>query len=435
VKQATIGRASRELNKLASEVLAGGALTPHRQLPPEVATVFVRGRGSRLWDVDGNEYIDYIMGAGVLILGHAHPEVTAAVRERLEMGTQFLQITDATLQLAKELIEAVPCADSVKFTGTGNEATYAALRVARAYTGKHKALKFDGGYHGTHDYAVWNTSATKPPDYPRAEPESAGIPPVLRDYVLVAPYNDIDYAATVIRRHKDELAAVIVEPYFRTVTPRPGFLDGLRKITRECDVVLIFDEIITGFRLAWGGAQELYGVTPDLAAMGKVIGGGFPIGAVVGVKEIMHHFDPAERARGRYVVSSGTFSGNPISCTAGLATLKVLRKPGTYAQLNRLGQRLRDGLQEVCARLGTPAQVLGEGSIVDIMFTNQEVYDYRSALRSDLARGRRVATELIRRGVLPLMPPSGKLFLSLAHTEADVDETINVFADAIQAAH
>lgn len=434
MKLATVGTSSKKSTEKARRVLPGGALHPHRELPAEVATVFVRGRGSRVWDVDDNEYIDYIMGAGVAILGHSDPRVTSAVRERIAMGTQFLLITEATLQLAERLIAAIPCAESVKFTGTGNEATYAALRVARAHTGKLKVLKFDGGYHGIHDYVYWNSDPAKPADYPHAAAQSAGIPEALAEYVLVAPFNDLNYAAALIRKHRDELAAVITEPYFRTVTPKPGFLQGLREVTRENNVVLIFDEIITGFRLAWGGAQELYGVTPDLATFGKVMGGGFPIGAVVGRTDVMQHFDPVMKQHGSYAVSSGTFSGNPISCVAGLATLDVLEQPGTYARLNALGQRLRAGFAEVGQRVGEPLQVLGEGSIVDVAFTDQEIYDYRSSLKSDAAKARRVATEFIKRGVLPLMPPSGKMFLSLAHTDADVDETINVFEEAVRAA-
>jgi glutamate-1-semialdehyde 2,1-aminomutase len=431
VKEIVLGPKSRYFTEATLALLPGGALHPHRELPPEIKTAFVRGRGSRIWDVDDNEYIDYIMGAGVLVLGHAHPVVTEAVQHRVEIGTQFLLITDATVRLAEKLIDAVPCAEAVKFTGTGNEATHAALRVARAATQRSKILKFDGGFHGVHDYVCWNTDPTQPPTYPVARPESSGIPSALTEYILVAPFNDIDYACSLIRKHRHELAAVIVEPYFRTFRPRPGFLQGLREVTRETGVVLIFDEIITGFRLAWGGAQEYYGVTPDLATMGKIIGGGFPIGAVVGTKQVMRHFDPALQQEGRYAVSSGTFSGNPISCTAGLETLKILEQPGTYAKLNRLGERLYDGLKDVCDRLHVASQVLREGSIVDIMFTTEEAYDYRSGLKADQVKGRRLATELIKRGVLPLMPPNGKMFLSLAHTEADVDTTINIFEDAI----
>jgi glutamate-1-semialdehyde 2,1-aminomutase len=434
MRQAKLGPTSREYVAAAGEVLPGAALHPHRALPDEVNTIFVRSRGSRIWDVDGNEYIDYIMGAGVHLLGHAHPRIAEAVRQQLDAGTHFMMVSDIAISLARKIVQAVPCADSVKFTGTGNEATYSALRVARTFTGKSKIMKFDGGYHGTHDYAVWNSDPTRPPEYPRGRPDSAGIPAVIGDHVLLAPFNDLDQTASLIKRYRDELAAVIVEPYFRTVKPRPGFLQALRQVTRENNVVLIFDEIITGFRLAWGGAQQLYGVTPDLATLGKAIGGGLPIGAVVGVDDIMRCFDPVMKAQGRYAVSSGTFSGNPLSCAAGLAMLEELEKPGVYEELNRLGQRLRSGLERACHSAKVSARAVGEGSIVDVVFTDQDVYDHRSGLKADVAMARRVATELLRRRVLPLMPPGGKLFLSLAHTDDDVDETVVAFEDALREA-
>ena len=431
VKEVVRGRASQDFVETAREFLPGGVLHL-RSLPDEMATVFVRGKGSRMWDVDGNEYIDYVMGSGPIILGHAHPAVTEAVKQRLDMGTQFYQITDVTLMLARKVVEAVPCAQLIKFTNSGNEATYLALRVARAHTGKPKTLKFEGGYHGSHDYAAWSTSPTSALEYPKGEADSQGIPDILGEGVLVAPFNHTDYACSLIRQYSDDLAAVIVEPLQRMIGPKPGFLDALRKTTQECGVLLIFDEVVTGFRLAWGGGQEFYGVTPDLATLGKAIGGGFPVGAVVGSKEIMSCLDPALKPKGRYVMSSGTFSGNPITCTAGLATLKELEKPGTYDALHRSGQRLREGFRQVCEMLETPAQAMGEGPIVDVLFADQEVYDYRSSLRADQARARRVAIEMMKRGVL--RPPGGKFYISLAHSDEDLDETVNVFEAALRAA-
>ena len=429
MKDVVYGQASREYMEMAREFFPGGILHL-RGLPEEVSTVFARGKGSHIWDVDGNEYLDYIIGAGPMILGHAHPEVVAAVKERVDMGTQFYQITDVSLELARKVVEAVPCAESIKFTNSGNESTYVALRLARAYTGKNKILKFEGGYHGTHDYTAWSTTPANPPDYPRGEPDSDGVPEVLRDYVLVVPFNDTDYVCSLIREHQDDLAAVIVEPFFRMIKPKPGFMEALRETTRECDVLLVFDEVVTGFRLAWGGAQELYGITPDLATLGKAIGGGFAVGAVVGPKEIMNRLDPALRPQGKYVMTSGTFSGNPITSTAGLATLGELEKPGTYDKLHRSGQRLRDGFRQVCEMLETPVQVLGEGPIVDILFTNQEIHDYRSSLEADRELSLSVGVEMIKRGVFH--SPGGKFYISLAHTDEDLDETINVFEAALR---
>ncbi len=417
-----------DLLRAAAELLPGGALH-RRPLPDEVNTIFVRGRGSRIWDVSGKEYIDYLMGSGPMILGHAHPAVSEAVKNRIDMGWQLHQVTDVTLELARRIVDAVPCAESVKFTTTGNEATYTALRLARALTGKRKILKFEGGLHGTHDYAAWSVRPIGPPAYPLGEPDSAGIPDVLREHVLVAPFNDAERAGALIRQHASELAAVIVEPLMRTIRPRPDFLAALRATTRDCGVLLVFDEVVTGFRLAWGGAQQHYRVTPDLATLGKVVGGGFPVGVVVGPRALMARLGGANGGHDR-VVSTGTHSGNPITCVAGVATLRELERPGTYERLERSAQRLRAGFREVCARLGVPARVMGEGSIVGLLFTSQEVVDYRGTLECDRELAGKLDVEMMKRGVLH--SPGGKYYVSTAHTEADVDQTLDIFEAALR---
>jgi glutamate-1-semialdehyde 2,1-aminomutase len=420
----------RDLLITAREVLPGGALHG-RALSDEVDTVFVRGRGSRIWDVEGKEYVDYLMGSGPMILGHAHPAVSAAIKERLDLGWQLHQVTEEALALARRITEAVPCAESVKFTGTGNEATHTALRLARACTGKPKILKFEGGFHGTHDYAAWSVRPVGPRAYPAGEPDSAGVPDALRDHVLVAPFNDTDRVCELIRRHATDLAAVIVEPLLRTIAPRPGFLEALRQTTAQCDVLLVFDEVVTGFRLAWGGGQQYYRVTPDLAALGKIIGGGFPVGAVVGPRAIMDRLDPSS-PRGVHVASAGTYSGNPVTCAAGLATLSELESPGTYERLERAAHRLRAGFLDVGARLGRPVQVTGAGSIVGVLFSDREVLDYRGTLKADRELGRRLDVEMMKRGVWH--SPGGKYYVSTAHTDEDLDETIAVFEAALRAA-
>lgn len=411
--------------------MAGGLMHHTYPIPTDVNTVFARGAGSRLWDVDGREYIDYLMGSGPMILGHAHPEVVAAVQRRAAEGTQFFQLSEPTIELAETIAGAVPCAERVKFAGTGTEATLLALRLTRAVTGRDKILKFEGGYHGSHDYAVWAIRHRETLDYPRVtRPDSRGVPEALGELVLVAPYNDLETTASIIQRHKDELAAVIVEPFQRSIAPRPGFLHGLRQATKEAGVPLVFDEVVTGFRLAWGGAQERYGVVPDIAALGKAIGGGYPVGAVVGREEMMAPLTVEALRENRHVFYSGTFSGNPLTATAGLATLGVLRRPGAYERLEAAGKRLAHGLRDLCRMLEFPAFVAQEGSVVDVLFTDVEVKDYRDTLTADAERGTQFRLGLIRRGVWS--PPGTKFYVSLAHSDEDIDRTLEAAEGALR---
>ena len=340
---------SSELMARASQFLAGGTMhhTTHGALPQELQPIVARGEGSRFWDVDGKEYIDYVMGSGPLILGHAHPEVVEAAEKQAAAGSQYYNLSESMIDLAETIVSAVPCGQRIKFAGSGNEATMMALRLARAVTGKPKIMKMEGGYHGTHDYTAWGGTHKEPFDYPHPPRDSQGIPDALADLVLVAPFNDIETTSRLIERNKNELAAVIVEPVQRNIPPKVEFLEGLRDVTLRCDVVLIFDEVVTGFRLAWGGGQEYYGVSPDLATMGKVIGGGYPIGAIVGQKDLFYPFTPEAAARGEAAMYGGTFSGNPASMAAGRATLDVLRRPGQYERLANDGQEARGRAQGV----------------------------------------------------------------------------------------
>lgn len=254
-----------------------GASNGNAALSPETGFVIASGQGSRVYDIEGHAWIDYLLGSGPMILGHAHPQVVAAVQEQLAKGSTFFYLHDKAIELAEAIVEAVACAEQVRFTVSGTEATFFALRVARAFRGRDKILKFEGGYHGSHDYAMMNIEGQHPQAYPQAIRGSAGIPKSLEQEVLIAPFNDIERATTIIEEYHDELGAVIVEPFQRTLSPLPGFLEGLREVTAYYDIPLIFDEVVTGFRFAYGGAQEYYGVTPDLAAFGKIIGGGYPL--------------------------------------------------------------------------------------------------------------------------------------------------------------
>jgi glutamate-1-semialdehyde 2,1-aminomutase len=416
-----------DLLRRAAEVLPGGVLGSHRS-GPGLEFVVREARGAYLWDLTGRRYLDYLLGSGPMLLGHAHPAVVEAVRRQVERGTSYMVLNAPAIELAEEIVRAVPCAEQVRYTSSGTEATFFALRVARAHRKRDKVLKFEGGFHGAHDYALQSVVPRSPKAFPAATADSAGIPHALEGEVLVAPYNDLATTEALIDAHHGELAAVIVEPYQRTIVPAPGFLEGLRKATRRHAVPLIFDEIVTGFRFAYGGAQEHYGVVPDLACYGKVVAGGFPLACVAGPKAIMRHFDAALEGTPDYVWQAGTFNGHAVACAAGLATLAELRRPGTYARLFATGRRLRDGLAAAVARHGVGARVSGEPPVFDLFFTDREIVDYRATLTADRDKLVRFNRELVRRAVVKAV---NKIYVSLAHTDADVDETLAVFDEVM----
>jgi glutamate-1-semialdehyde 2,1-aminomutase len=409
-----------------------GACLGMMALPPDLRMVMVRGRGSKVYDAAGREYLDYMLGSGPLLLGHCRPEVVEAVQRQAALGSTFFALNEPAVKLAEELAEAVPCGEAVRFQTTGSEATFAALRLARAATGRDRVLKFEGGWHGGHDLGMLSAAPAEPHPYPEPLPDCDGIPVSARRDVLVAPFNDLDTTRDVIERHRRDLAAVIVEPLQRSLRPEPGFLEGLRELTRRHGIVLVFDEVVTGFRLAWGGAQERYGVVPDLACYGKVIGGGYPLSAVVGRKDLLRLADPGQKGRGKYCFLSGTLTANPVACAAGLATLAVLRQAGAYERLHEVGRRLADGLRRAGADTGVPLRVLGDGPVLQVYFTEHTLLrSHRDLLRADRARAVRFGHELIRRGVY--CTPGGKLYLSLAHSDADVDRATEVAAEALRA--
>ncbi len=427
------GRTSLELLEDLEEFIPGGVV--HRsKLPDSVRTIIEGGKGSHIWDVDGNNYIDYILGSGPMLLGHSNPDVTRAVQRRLEYGTQFLQATDITLKHARKIIEILPSAEQIKFTGTGSEATYMALRLARAYTGKNKIIKFEGAFHGTHDYTAWSTNPSEMLPFPNAEPDTAGIPPVLQPYVLIAPYNDPNYIRELIIKNRDDLAAVILDPMTRMIKPDFDFLESIRESTKEVGALFILDEVVSGFRLALGGAQEYYGIDPDITTLGKILGGGLSIGAITGKKEFMSRMDPKFRSDNQYAMVSGTFSSNPLSSTAGLATIEILEQPGTYDRLYKSGQRLSEGFSEVCANLEIPAIINQTGPTVDVKFTREtEIKNYRDGISVDSDMEQHVSTEMMRRGIFQL--PGAGFYLSLSHSNQDIDETIEVFDTVLKATH
>ncbi len=388
------------------------------------------GRGGRVWDVDGNEYVDYLLGSGPMLVGHAHPEVLAAVREQLPRGTTFFANNPRGIELAEEIVDAVACAEKVRFTSSGSEATLYAMRLARAFRGRDKILKFEGGFHGMNDYALMSMAPKRKVAFPEALPDSAGIPKEVPSEVLIAPFNDAETTVALLREHHEQIAAAIVEPFQRLLPPQPGFLEALRAATQELGVVLIFDEVVTGFRFAYGGAQEYYGVVPDLCALGKVIGGGFPLAAVAGRAEILAHFDSAAVPGDAFMTQIGTLSGNPVAAAAGLATLEILRRPGAYEQIFATGRELMAGIEDLLKRADVAARVIGEPPLFDVLFSAEDVHDYRGTARADAARLKRFNALLRERGVLK---GDSKFYVSLAHTGEDVRHTLDAVAGALDA--
>ena len=421
---------SRERNLLekAARYLPSGDLG---NIPSDQPFVLRSGRGSRVWDVAGREYIDFLMGSGPLVLGHAHPAVVAAVVEAAETGSTFFATSERAVLLAEEVVNAVGCADKVRFTTSGTEACFQAMRIARSFRKRDKILKFEGGYHGSSDYARVSVTPTVGAlrDFPQPVPNSGGIPLAVSETVLVAPFNNSETTSDISEKHPDELAAVIVEPVQRVLSPKAGFLESLREVTAHYQIPLIFDEVVTGFRLAYGGAQETLGVIPDLVALGKILGGGYPLAAVAGRDEIMSIFDQSLAEADSFVPQIGTLNGNPVACAAGLATLAELRKEGAYERLYATGRRLRDALERLCLEGEVPIQPSGEDPIFGFYFTDQPVNDYRDTLKADGDMMARFNSAARDQGILK--GADNKYYPSLAHTPEDVDRTIEVFAYAI----
>ncbi len=410
---------------LARRVLPGGSFG---NLSGDI--VVREGRGGRVWDISGNEYVDFLLGSGPMFIGHGHPDVLKAVQAQLPCGFTFFANNEHGIRLAAELVEAVPCAEQVRFVSSGTEADAYALRLARAFRKRDKVLKFEGGFHGMSDYALMSYAPKRPGNFPQASPDSAGIPRSVQGEVIIAPFNDAAMACELIREHRDELAGVILEPFQRMIAPVPGFLQALRAATAECGIPLIFDEVVTGFRFAWGGAQEYYGVTPDICTLGKIIGGGFPLAAVAGRADIMAHFDRARVGDDGFMPQIGTLSGNPVAAAAGLATLAVLKRPGAYERVFATGRALMAGIAEVIEETGLPARVVGEPPLFDLAYARATPRDYRATLRTDGDLQRRINQRLRAGGVLK---GDTKFYVSLTHNEADVEQTVAAFAAAAKA--
>jgi len=430
-RYAVWARRSRELFDQASEVIPGGAGSSARTAkfgwrpyPPFLAT----GTGSRVRDVDGHEYVDYLLGLGPMLLGHRHPVVTSAVASAIsEYGTCLGLPYELEIEAARKVVDAVPGIDMIRFTNSGSEAVGSAVRIARAYTGRRLLIRFEGHYHGWQDTVYWSNhvdpAAAGPADRPRPVPAGPGVPAELADTLIVLTWNDPESFAAVMAERGDEVAAVITEPVVLNtgcILPEPGYLELLRRLTAEHGALLIFDEVITDFRFARGGAQAYFGITPDLTTLAKGLGGGFPVAAIGGSREVMSMI-----ADGRYS-HSGTYNANVVACAAVSATMDLLAEPGLYERQLKLGERLMDGLRALAEQAGQAVVVEGLGTVFQLWFSERPIRNWRDAAQyanTDLFT--RWWQEMLLRGVLFHPSQFENLFLSLVHTDADVDQTLS----------
>jgi glutamate-1-semialdehyde 2,1-aminomutase len=417
------------LSERALATFPAGIANGEYGLPPDRLFVMARGAGARVWDTAGREYLDFSLGWGSCLVGHARPEVVEAVCRQAPLGSNFAYLNDQALALAEEIRRVSPAAERLRFCASGTEATMYCQRLARAVTGKLRTLKFEGAYHGANEAGVTSLFPSKLLAFPEPELTSAGTPSA-RAELLVAPFNDLATTRAIIDRYRAEIAGVIVEPLQRCTPPEAGFLEGLRAACSAAGILLIFDEVVTGFRLAYGGAQEYYGVVPDLVAYGKALGGGYPIGAFGGRRDIMEWVSEHRIGGEDYVWMASTLGGNPISSAAANAALGVLRGPGIYDHLHGIGRYLRDRMRRVLRDRQATAQVIGDGPLAQVVFSPQPVRDYRSTFRGDRKMARALMLGLLARQVF-VNPMGTKLYLSVAHDEAICDAFCDRFDDAL----
>ena len=414
----------------AKQVIPGGVNSPARAMESVGCDpLFIqRAKGAFIYDIDGNEFVDFIGSWGPMIAGHRHPDVLAAIEEVLQMGTSFGAPCELETMLAEMVVDAYPSIDKVRMVNSGTEATMSAIRLARGYTGRDKIVKMEGCYHGHADSLLIEAGSGLTTF---GVPTSPGVPEDFVKNTISAPYNDLEALEKLFKEEGNEIAAVILEPVpgnMGLILPEEGYLAGLRELTSKYDILLIFDEVINGFRLAYGGAQELYDIEPDLTCLGKIIGGGLPVGAYGGKAEIMSHVSPEGP-----VYQAGTLSGNPLAMGAGIATLRVLQNPGTYDQLWLLGKRLEDGINQNIEELGVDVTINRCGSLFTVFFTDQEVVDYQTALSCDTQLYAEYFKGMLEEGIYMAPSQFECGFISTAHTEGEIDQFIeanyNVLAD------
>ena len=384
--------------------------------------IIASGDGAYVTSADGTRYIDYLIGSGPMILGHGHPEVLEAVHRQLDKGMTFFANNPSAIELAEQIISAVPSAEQLRYVSSGGEADMYAMRLARAYTGRDKILKFEGGYHGMSAEAQMSLAPQQMVNFPAPVPDSAGIPQTVSDDMLIAPFNDEAFVESLIAEYEDEIACIIVEPLQRLIPPAPGFLEALRLLCDKHNILLIFDEVVTGFRFDYGGAQTLYGVTPDISTLGKVIGGGFPLAAIVASADIMSHFDKAKVGQDGFLMQLGTLSGNPIASVAGLKTLEILRRPGSYERLRSLGKQLMDMMTNHLDTAGIAHQIVGDPTLFDVVFSDRPVRNYRDVKHSNMGQTT-LFNKVLRENQILKSP--GKLYahLALSETELEITDT------------
>lgn len=417
-----------------AEATMPGCCLASMHLPPGHRVVIERAHGAHMFDAQGRKFVDFAMGSGPLILGHAHRAVVEAVTEQAALGSTYFVMNSKAVEMAEHLVAAIPCAEAVRFQLSGSDATFAAMRLARAATGRSKVLVFEGGYHGGHDVGQLVAVAGTPPNYPTPRTTSAGVPEGSFRDVLVAPFNDLDTTRRIVAEHGATIAAILVEPLHRIFPPRDGFLQHLRDMADAIGAILIFDEVVTGFRLAWGGGQEVYGVLPDLACYGKVMGGGYPLAAVVGRRDLLEYANPDRKGQDPFCFVGGTLTGNPVACAAGLATLSELSNPECYPKLSALAERLRAGLASAARRHGNDIHIMGTGSILQVVFLEGEApTSHRALARADGKRATRFSLGLIERGIF--VNPGGKFYLSLAHSPEDINAAITAADDVLNKMH
>jgi glutamate-1-semialdehyde 2,1-aminomutase len=419
---------SKKLYAEAKKVIPGGVNSPVRAFRAVgLEPLFVsKAKGSKVYDADGGVYIDYVSSWGPMILGHAHPQVRKAISQALSKGWSYGAATELEVRLAQKISAAIPSMELVRMVSSGTEATMSALRAARGFTGRDKIIKFEGCYHGHADSFLVKAGSGA---ITFGIPDSAGVPESLAANTLVAPYNDLEAVKALFNQNPSQIACVVVEPIagnMGIVLPREGFLKGLEEACRNNGALLIFDEVITGFRLSYGGVQKIFGVTPDLTCLGKIIGGGMPVGAYGGRREVMEKIAPLGP-----IYQAGTLSGNPLAMTCGLETLDVLRQKDVYKKLDLLAGELCRGLENLARQKGIPARINRSGSMFTLFFTGDEVFDYSSAKKADAGKYAKYFQGMLSGGIW--LPPSQfeACFVSLAHTARDIEKTLQVAASAL----